>query len=371
MSINRTRLLALFTELVCINAPSRQEKPMAERVRAILADLGIDTVEDGAGEKVSGACGNLIARMEGDPQRPPILFCAHLDTVEPTDGLVITRKDGIIASDGSTILGADDRAGVAAILEMARAVIETNLPHPPLELVFTVAEEVGLMGSTALDPEMLRGRYGFIPDTTGAVGTIITRAPAQKHLHVVIHGKAAHAGVCPEEGISAIVVAARAIAAMPLGRIDPETTANIGTVHGGKATNIIADRVELDGEARSRDPKKLDAQLAVMRACLEDAARDAGATVEVEVSDVYPAFDLDPASLPVSTAVNALEAMGIAPTVTATGGGSDANFLNAYGIPTVILSTGYQQAHTHAESQDEEELVKLAEWLYQIVKAAK
>ncbi len=370
MPINRERVLALFEELVRINAPSRRERPMAAKVEGMLVALGATVRYDRADETIGGEVGNLIARLDGGLDAPAVLFCAHLDSIEPTENLAIQLKDGVYTSDGATILAADDRAGVAAILEMATALKESGVPHPPLELIFTVAEEVGLMGSMALDASGLTARMGFVPDTTGNVGTIITRAPAQKHLTVVIHGKAAHAGVSPEDGISAITVAAQAIAAMPQGRIDVETTANIGVIHGGKATNIIPDRVELEGEARSRDSRKLEAQVARMVACFEEAATAAGARAEIDVSDVYPAFNLDADTPAVRAAGAALQAMGIQPTIAATGGGSDANFLNAYGIPAVILSAGYWQPHTPLERQDANELVRLAEWLYLIVRHA-
>ena len=368
--INRERLLATFVELLHINAPSRREGPIARHVAAMLTALGASVRYDNAGEAIGGEVGNLIARLEGGLDAPALLLCAHLDTIEPTAALALRREHGAFASDGTTILGADDRAGVAAILEVARALTERGAPHPPLELVFTVAEEVGVMGSMALDAAGLTAVMGFVPDTTGPVGTIITRAPAQKHLAVTIHGKAAHAGVSPEQGISAITVAARAIAGMRQGSIDEETTANIGVIHGGKATNIIADTVRLEGEARSRDPKKLAAQAAHMVACFEETAAEAGARAEITVSDVYPSFNLADDAPVVRAARGAAEALGVQPLTAATGGGSDANFLNARGIPTVILSTGYRQPHCPDEQQDEEELVRLAAWLYLIVRRA-
>jgi tripeptide aminopeptidase len=368
--INRERLLATFVEFVQINAPSRKETPMARRVEAILTELGAEVRYDQAASAIGGEVGNLIARIDGGLARPALLFCAHLDTIEPTEELVLRHEGGAFTSDGTTILGADDRAGVAAIIEVVRTLNEQKTLHPPLELVFTVAEEVGLMGSMALDASGLTARMGFVPDATGAVGTVITRAPAQKHLKVTIHGKAAHAGVSPEDGISAITVAARAIAGMRQGRIDEETTANIGTIHGGKATNIISDRVELEGEARSRDLRKLEAQVAHMVACFEEAAAAAGARAEIQVFDVYPAFNIDADAPVVRAASAALVELGMPPLVAATGGGSDANFLNAYGIPSVILSAGYRHPHCTNERQEEEELVSLAEWLYLIVRQA-
>ncbi|HEY3379424.1 MAG TPA: M20/M25/M40 family metallo-hydrolase, partial [Armatimonadota bacterium] len=238
-AINRTRLIETFLTLLAINAPSRREGAIAKHLRTVLEELGLTVCVDDAGEHLGGETGNLIARLPGNIDAPPLLFCAHIDTVAPTEGLHVQRGNGEIRSDGATILGADDRAGVAAILEMLRALLESGARRPPLEIVFTVAEEIGVMGSMLLDYAQLTARYGFVPDTSGPVGIIVTRAPAQRHLHITIHGKAAHAGMTPEHGISAITVAARAIARMEQGRIDEETTANIGIMHGGKATNIV------------------------------------------------------------------------------------------------------------------------------------
>lgn len=368
--INEARLLATFSELALINSPSRHEGAVAERVSALLRALGAEVLVDQAGERLDGETGNLIARVPGTLDAPALLFCAHLDTVEPTVGLTIERHGALLASDGTTILGGDDKGGVAAILELLTVLRETGLPHPPLEIAFTVAEEVGLMGSQVLDYSLLTARAGFIADSSGPVGQIITRAPAQKNLDVTLRGRAAHAGIAPENGINAITVAARAIAGMRQGRIDAETTANIGIMHGGKATNIVPDTVQVIGEARSRDPRKLAEQVAHMTSCFRQAAEEMGAVAEINVTDVYPAFSLSEDALPVSLATQALTALGIPPVVTATGGGSDANFFNQHGIQSVILSFGMEHPHGHDETLSIPDWVRLVEWLYQIVRLA-
>ena len=368
--IDRQRLVLTFLELLEFNAISRHEGAIARHVAGILRELGATVTTDDAGIALGSETGNLIARFPGTLDVPPLLFCAHIDTVAPTEGLKVVREGGMIKSDGATILGADDRAGVAAILEVLRALKESDIPHPPLEIAFTVAEEIGVMGSMVMDYGKLTAQLGFVPDSSGDVGKIITHAPAQKHLRIIIHGKAAHAGMAPEEGINAIAIAARAIACMRQGRIDEETTANIGTINGGKATNIISDTVEMEGEARSRDPRKLDAQVEHMRACFLAEAERAGGAAEVEVTDVYPAFNLSEDSPAVKLATAALADLDIPPLITATGGGSDANFINAHGIQTVILSAGYHNPHCTDEYQEEEQLVLLAMWLYNIVRLA-
>lgn len=365
--IDRERLIYTFLDLVAMNSPSRREGRVAAWVMARLQDLGCAVVTDNAAAVLDGEANNIIARLPGTVAGPTVLFCAHIDTVQPTEHLCVVRENSRIKTDGSSILGADDKAGVAAILEMLRCLHDTGAPHPPLEIAFTVAEEVGVMGAMVLDYSLLSATLGFVPDTSGPVGTIITRAPAQKHLKITVRGTAAHAGMAPEQGISAITVAAQAIARMRQGRIDDETTANIGKIQGGQATNIVPEIVEMEGEARSRDPRKLDAQVAHMVKVFEDAAQDAGASVQVEVSDVYPAFRVEEDALPVRLAAAALAEMDIAPDIHATGGGSDANFINQHGIPCVILSAGYQHPHTTTEYLDEDELVNLTAWLLRIV----
>jgi len=368
--IKNDRLLATFLDLLQVKATSCHEAQMAQKLTILLQDMGCTVRVDSAGMQIAGNTGNLIATLPGTLDAPPLLFCAHMDTVQPTDTLQVQRHDGQITSDGTTILGADDRAGIAAILEMLHAVLDAELPHPTLEIAFTIAEEIGVMGSMVMDYAPITARVGFVPDSSGAVGRIITQAPAQVHLDITVHGKSAHAGMAPEDGISAIVIAAQAISRMTLGRVDDETTANIGTISGGKATNIIPDVVEMEGEARSRNPQKLTTQVEHMRFCLQLAAEQAGGSVDVDVSDVYPAFNLSSESRAVILAQQAAWNLGIPSLVMATGGGSDANFLNQHGIESVILSTGYHNPHGLNEYQDEAELIRLTEWLYEIVRIA-
>ena len=368
--IDYDRLVSTFITLANINSPANREGNVAKQVIAMLQELGAQVTIDTADVRLGGETGNIIARLPGTVNAPALLFNAHIDTVEPTEKLRIRLLEDRITSDGDTILGADDKAGVAAILEMARAVLASGIPRPPLELVFTVAEEVGLMGSMVLDYELITARAGFVADSGGPVGRIVNRAPAQKNLRFTVHGRASHAGIAPEEGINAITAAAHAIAALRQGRIDAETTANIGIIRGGRATNIVPDTVEVTGEARSRDPQKLEEQAAHMRDTFRQAAERLGATVELEETDIYPAFNLAPDALPVRLASEALQALERAPIVEFTGGGSDANFFNQHGIETVILSSGMYKPHCHDEYLDLEEFHRLARWLYEIVRVA-
>jgi tripeptide aminopeptidase len=368
--IDYDRLVSTFLELVKINSPSHREGAVAKHVIGILQELGAQVAVDDADVRLGGETGNIIARLPGTVEAPALLFNAHLDTVESTEKLRPRLHEDRITSDGDTILGADDKAGVAAILEMARAVRESGIPHPPLELVFTVAEEVGLMGSMVLDYELITARAGFVADSGGPVGRIVNRAPAQKNLKFTIHGRASHAGIAPEDGINAITVAAHAITGVRQGRIDAETTANIGIIRGGKATNIVPDTVEVVGEARSRDPQKLQNQADHMRAAFVQAAERHGATVDIEETDIYPAFNLEIDAPPLELAGRALQALELAPIIESTGGGSDANFFNAHGIQTVILSSGMSKPHCHDESLDLVQFHRLAQWLYHIVRVA-
>src|SRR5689334_23109631 len=271
--INPERLLATFLDLVRIDNPSGDEAAIAAHIRGLLEALGLEVEEDGVH--------NLLARVPG--QGEPLLLNAHMDSVAPCHGVRPLVADGVVRSSGDTVLGADDLAGVAAIIEGVRATLERGGPHRAAELLLTVQEEVGLLGAVAFDTAKLRAREGVTLDSGGDFGGITIGAPSQDSLHAIVIGRAAHAGVAPERGVNAIVVAARALAAMPLGRIDEETTANIGIIRGGDATNIVPERVELWGEARSHSQEKLVGQIEQMIAAFETAARATGANVQVEV----------------------------------------------------------------------------------------
>ncbi len=308
--INEQRLLASFLQLVQIDNPSGQEAAMAQYVMECLHVEGLEPQQD--------AKGNVLAKLPG--AGAPLLLSGHLDSVAPAIGKQGVVRDGVVYSTGTTVLGADDLAGVAAILEAVHAVREAGIPHRAAEIVFSVEEEVGLRGVKALDWSKLTAKEGVALDLNGEVGGICVAAPAQDTLRITIHGKAAHAGVAPEQGINAIRVAAEAIAVMPIGRIDNETTANIGTISGGAAKNIVPDRVELLGEARSRNEDKLAAQVAQMRQALEAAAQRHGATVEVVVTHEYGAQLIDHDAPIVRLCQAAARKAGLTPALIETGG---------------------------------------------------
>jgi tripeptide aminopeptidase len=355
--INESRLLKTFLDLVAIDSPSGHEAAVGRELLARFRDLG--------GEVSQDEHGNVIARWNGTGDW--LLLSAHMDTVGQDIGIKPQIRDGVIYSDGTTILGGDDKSGVAAILEVIEALREDGAAHPPLEVVISVGEEVGLQGAKWLDKSQLRARQGYVLDSGGPIGTVVMSAPSQDSLRVVMHGKKAHAGSEPENGINAIRVAAEAIAAMPLGRIDFETTSNIGVIQGGMATNIVPDEVILRGEARSRDNAKLDAQTKAMVDAFEAAASQHGARAEVHVTRAYNTYRLSSDDAVVRRAVDAAERLGFEPAFRDSGGGADANIYAEAGIRCAVLSTGMAAVHTPQEHLAIDDMLNATRLLQAIV----
>ncbi len=359
--IQADRIRDLLLELVRIDSLSKREGHIAKRLATELSELGADVEFDDAGAKVGGEIGNLIAHVRGTTDAPPLLLCAHMDTVEPGVGVKPVVEGDVIRTDGTTVLGGDDKSGVAIILECLRVCRERSLRHPPLEIVFTICEELGLLGARHLDITRVRARAGLVFDSD-AVGFVFTRAPGSNHLEVVVRGRAAHAGMAPEQGVSAIQVAADAISRMRLGRIDAETTANLGVVSGGRAVNIIPDEVRILGEARSHDAAKLDAQCAHMRSCFEDAARRApGSAVEVRIEPSYAAMNVSDDAAIMRLLRQAAADVGRTIEAAGMGGGCDANILNQRGLEVVNLGTGMREIHTTKEWLKVSDMVAAAE----------
>jgi tripeptide aminopeptidase len=273
---------------------------------------------------------------------------AHIDTVSPGKNIKPKEKGGYIVSDKTTVLGADNKAGVAAILEILRVLKKKKLEHPPLQIVFTVAEEIGLVGAKALPENVFYADLGITLDG-GDIDKIIHKAPSQYNITAKIFGKAAHAGLHPEKGINAIKVASVAIAKMKFGRIDKETTSNIGVIKGGKATNIVPDEVEVKGEARSHNLRKLKRQVGHMEKTLVRTCTKFKARLKLQVRRVYRSFEVKKSAKVLHLAVAALKRAGIKPAIKQTGGGSDANIFNAAGVPTVIMGVGADHVHTTSE----------------------
>ena len=360
--IKDTRLIDLFMDLVQIDCATRNERLVADRLKVELEKLGLSVEEDNAGEKIGGNTGNLIAVLPGNVDAPSLLLCAHMDRVTPGMGIKPVVENGVIKSAGETILAADDLAGVAAILEALTVVKEEGLKHGEIKILFTVAEEGGLHGAKNVNPEKIKADFAVCYDSGGDVGTIVTTAPAQYRYEAVVNGKAAHAGMNPSAGINAIKVASCAIAEMKLGNIDEETTANIGLIKGGLATNIVPDRAEFLGEARSRNHEKLEAQIAHMREVMEQVAAKFGAQAEITTTLMYPSFSFSPEDPAIQFAEKAAQSIGIETKLVPSGGGSDANILNGYGIPTVNVGIGMEKAHTTDECISVDNLLNSARY---------
>jgi len=375
--IERTRLVAEFLELVRIDSLSKREGRIAKRLGETLTGLGATVEEDDAGQKVGGEAGNLLAKLPGTaPGAPALLLCAHMDTVVPGENVKPVVSGDVIRTDGTTVLGGDDKSGLVAILETLRVLREDRIPHGPIDVLFTICEEYGLLGAKHFDAGRLRARTGLVLDVDGAC-ELVVRAPAANKMVFTVHGLEAHAGVCPEQGISAIKVAGEAIAAMRLGRIDAETTANLGLIEGGLAVNIVPNRVRLRAEARSLSLQKLEAQTDHMRRCFEEAAarhrtrvgeRLHTARAETRVERDYDRLDL-PVDAPIVQLMKRAAAnLGKPFTTRATGGGSDANVLNGRGLQVANLACGMREIHTVNEWIDVKDMVATTELLLETVR---
>lgn len=367
--VKQERLINEFLELVQIDSETKHEAEISRVLTDKFTKLGLDVVEDHSKETTGHGAGNLICTLKGSKQSAdPIYFTSHMDTVVPGKGIKPVKKDGYISSDGSTILGADDKAGIAAMLEAIRFLKENDVEHGDIQFIITVGEESGLVGAKALDASLIHAKYGYALDSNGKVGEIVVAAPTQAKLWTVMKGKTAHAGLAPEKGVSAITLAAKAIANMPLGRIDEETTANIGRFEGGKQTNIVADHVEILAEARSLDADKLDKQVQQMKEAFEHTAEAYGGSAEVTVKLMYPGYKQKTDDNLVKVAEKAVKAIGRKSKLVTSGGGSDANIISGHGIPTVNLAVGYEEIHTTNERMPVEELVKITELVTKIIK---
>lgn len=366
------RLIDEFFELVQIDSETKHEQIIAPILKSKMEDLGFDVIEDDSAARSGHGAGNLIATLKGTLSNvDTIYFTTHMDTVVPGKGIKPElREDGYIYSDGTTILGADDKAGIAALFDMVKRLKEESIEHGDIQFIITAGEESGLAGAKQLDASLITAKYGFAVDSDGKVGGIVTAAPYQAKIWAKILGKTAHAGVAPEKGISAINIASKSIAKMTLGRIDEETTANIGRFEGGSATNIVCDEVNILAEARSIVPDKLDTQTAHMKTVFEETAAAMGGKAEIDVQLMYPGFRFGEDEHVTQVAIQAVKNIGRTPNLGTSGGGSDANIIAGFGIPTVNLSVGYEEIHTKNERMPVEELEKLSDLLVEIVKVS-
>ena len=370
--INVNRMAETFMELVRIDSVSREESRLAAYLQEQLESLGADTVFDGSAAQTGSDTGNLIARINGSGGRAPLLFSAHMDTVEPGRGINPVLKDGRITSDGTTILGADDKSAIAILLEILRVLKESGKSHPPMEFVFSTCEEIGLVGAKHLDWSLISARQGYVLDTRDPEG-LVTRAPSANRLKFTVVGRDAHAGSAPEKGINAILIAAQAIAKLELGRIDSETTCNLGVINGGDAINIVPKRVQVDGEVRSHDDRKLTDVTQRMIDAFETAATsypsDDSELPYVTV-DVHPDFKrthIPEDHAVVQMAFTAAKRLKRPITLQVAGGGSDANVFFQRGIMAGVLGTGMTDVHSVREYIDLADMVKACEMVLEIV----
>jgi tripeptide aminopeptidase len=365
-------LVDLFLELCAIPSPPGEERLVADRVTRELDRLGLEWREDDAAARLGSSTGNVVCRLPPTVEEgAPLLFCAHLDTV-PLEGPLepALDEDGIVRNAGAAILGADNKAAVVAMLEAARRVVVERRPHAGIELVFTPKEEIGLLGATALDVSQLRAEVGFVYDQAAPIGEIVLGAPSAQELVLRFHGRPSHAGMYPEEGRSAILAAARAIVDMPLGRIDEETSANVGLVDGGSARNIVPEWCELQAEVRSHDFARVSEVVQQLVDAAAYAAAVSDCTLETAIEPKYRGYRLRPDSVAVRLASEGLRRAGFEPRLALSGGAADANVFNERGLPCANLANGMVDIHTPDERIAVDDLERMVDVTLAIVDAA-
>jgi tripeptide aminopeptidase len=376
-AVDNDRLKKLFLELVQIASLSRQERDVALRLQREVESAGATCTFDSAGERVRGNTGNLIAKLHGTvPGVTPLLLSAHMDTVGPGEGIKPIVEGDIVRTDGTTILGGDDKSGCAIICEVLHRIREQNIPHGPLDIVFTICEEAGLLGARNLDLTLIEAKEGLVYDSDSP-GHLVVRAPSAVGMRFIVKGLEAHAGVAPERGLSAIKIASAAITAMRLGRIDEETTANLGVIRGGRAGNIVPGEVTIRGEARSRNAAKLKAQVDHMAACFKQAVAQASvivdgkrfeASLDYAAHPSYAGMNIPDDAPLVKKVIEAARRTGRVVKPTGTGGGCDANIFNQRGLVVANLGSGMRDIHTVREWLDVKDMISTAEVTLELIK---
>lgn len=373
--INSERLAKTFARLVQIDSVSKKEAMICSELQGLFRKMGAEVLVDKAGDAIGSNTGNLIAKFKGNVDVPALMLNAHMDTVEPGAGVKPVYENGVFTSDGTTILGADDKSAIAILIEVLTVLQEESLPYGPLEVVLTICEEIGLQGAKFLDLDLVSAKFGYALDATDTEG-IVTRAPGANHLEFVVYGKDAHAGAAPEKGINAISIASKAISGLMLGRIDRETTCNIGIIQGGIATNIIPGQVIVKGEVRSHDPKKLEDLTQSIVSAFESAVNDyvpqseeAGRPrLEVNISSDFTQTHIPEDHKVVTLAMKAAKNLGRTLVPKITGGGADANVFFSKGIMTGVLGTGMKDMHTVRESIGIDDMVQTTRLVLEIIR---
>jgi tripeptide aminopeptidase len=364
-------VLDLFTELAAIPSPSGEERAVADAVMHYLRDCAVEVEEDDVGERIEATAGNLYARLEGSAPGTPIFLCAHLDTVPPTGKIhPVLDDEGFVRNAAGTILGADDKAAVAVMLEAARRVLSERRPHAGIELLFTPKEEVGLIGARAFDESKLDARIGFVYDQAAPIGEVILGAPYSQVLNVAFHGRASHAGMYPEEGRNAIAAAARAIADFRLGQVDEQSTANVGVIDGGVAVNIVPDRCSFGAEARSHDEGRLAELVQEMLESISFAAETSECRADVDSRRSYRGYRFKRSDDVVRVATEALAQTEHEPHFILSGGAADANIFNERGLQCLNLGNGMIDIHTPDERIAVDDLEAMVDVTLALVDAA-
>lgn len=374
--ISKERMTEHLMDLIRIDSPSKFEKDVALKLENEMNQLGAECVFDDVGKIIEGNIGNLIVKIKGNTDAPPFFLSSHMDTVSPGLGIKPRIEDGIMRSDGTTILGSDDKSGVSIIVEVIRTLQEQNIPHGDIEVAFTICEEIGLLGAKYIDINQFNSKYGIVLDSS-TPKRLVLKCPTSDIAIFKVHGLEAHAGLCPENGISSIKIVCEAISNMKIGRIDHETTSNIGIISGGVATNIIPNYVMVKGEARSHDNKKLDNEIQHMTQCFNDAAENYSVTldgktfkprIEIEVERVYEKMDVPSDAYITKMVDTAVSNLGYEIDHHTTGGGCDANYFNNMGIECVNLGTGMYELHTVNEHVIMDEFYRSAEIVLETIK---
>jgi len=363
--LNKERLINTFFQLVKIPSLSLKEREFSQFLKSRLEALGLEVYEDFAGEKIGGNSGNLIAIMDGEGE--PFLISSHMDTVSPGENINPKIERDYIVSNKNTILGADDKAAIAAILEAITTIKENNMENRKVEFLFTISEEIGLLGAKNVDLSLLHAKEGYVLDGEGDVGTLILSAPYHDRFYLKIFGKASHAGTSPEKGINAILLASEFLLKLKWGRIEKDVTSNVGIIRGGRATNIVPDEVYLEGEFRSIDEDKLNIQWQNMEKELL-ALKDRGGSFDLKKENLYKGFSINPKETVVKRIEDVLNKMGKTPVFTYTMGGSDANILNSYGIRTVNVGIGMENVHSKEEKIKIDNLYDTSLLIFNLIK---
>ncbi|MFN3567728.1 MAG: M20/M25/M40 family metallo-hydrolase [Caldimicrobium sp.] len=373
--INTDRLILEFKTLLTIESPSLKEGKLAYYLADLFDALGYSIYIDKSAELTGSEVGNLIIKIPGTVEGPTLLFCAHLDTVGPYENPEIIEEGEVIKSNGKTILGADDKAGIAILVEIAKVLKENSFPHPPLEFVFTTAEEIGLLGAKYLDYKHIKASFGFVLDAEKPSDVIIA-APSSYQFILKVFGKSAHAGIEPEKGINAIKLLAQIVVNLPTGRIDHETTMNIGKINGGNYVNIVPDLAFIEGEMRSHSEEKLEELKKEVENIAEDIIKNSTPKIDnlpsykLDFKRVFKAFKISEEEPLIQVIKEAGKNLGIPLEFKVKEGGSDANILNERGIKSVILGTGMQRVHTTEEFIKKSDLIKASQLVLEIIKIA-